>query len=173
MLFCCADRRKHTQISDFFVKRHSKCIIDIIVSCAIPAVKASKITPIDAIRQSNEIKVKAKRLRSPKIIRKIFGYEGELAYKNLKRNGRKARVITASIALSVILFLSSSYFCSLFVQSANIERAYPYQISVFTEFNSRDSVLEKIKENTDVDDVYSTSNEYHQIEKLGTDTSKS
>lgn len=144
--------------------------ITIIVSCAIPAVKASKITPIDAIRQSNEIKVKAKRLRSPKIIRKIFGYEGELAYKNLKRNGRKARVITASIALSVILFLSSSYFCSLFVQSANIERAYPYQISVFTEFDSRDSVLEKIKENTDVDDVYSTSNEYHQIEKLGTDT---
>lgn len=144
--------------------------ITIIVSCAIPAVKASKITPIDAIRQSNEIKVKAKRLRSPKIIRKIFGYEGELAYKNLKRNGRKARVITASIALSVILFLSSSYFCNLFVQSANIERAYPYQISVFTEFNSRDSVLEKIKENTDVDDVYSTSNEYHQIEKLGTDT---
>lgn len=144
--------------------------ITIIVSCAIPAVKASKITPIDAIRQSNEIKVKAKRLRSPKIIRKIFGYEGELAYKNLKRNGRKARVITASIALSVILFLSSSYFCSLFVQSANIERAYPYQISVFTEFDSRDSVLEKIKENTDVDNVYSTSNEYHQIEKLGTDT---
>ncbi|WP_444244503.1 ABC transporter permease [Eubacterium sp.] len=144
--------------------------ITIIVSCAIPAVKASKITPIDAIRQSNEIKVKAKRLRSPKIIRKIFGYEGELAYKNLKRNGRKARVITASIALSVILFLSSSYFCSLFVQSANIERAYPYQISVFTEFDSRDSVLEKIKENADVDDVYSTSNEYHQIEKLGTDT---
>lgn len=144
--------------------------ITIIVSCAVPAVKASKITPIDAIRQSNEIKIKAKRLRSPKIIRKIFGYEGELAYKNLKRNGRKARVITASIALSVILFLSSSYFCSLFVQSANIERAYPYQISVFTEFDSRDSVLEKIKENTDVDDVYSTSNEYHQIEKLGTDT---
>ncbi len=144
--------------------------ITIIVSCAIPAVKASKITPIDAIRQSNEIKVKAKRLRSPKIIKKIFGYEGELAYKNLKRNGRKARVITASIALSVILFLSSSYFCNLFVQSANIERAYPYQISVFTEFDSRDSVLEKIKENTDVDDVYSTSNEYHQIEKIGTDT---
>lgn len=144
--------------------------ITIIVSCAIPAVKASKITPIDAIRQSNEIKVKAKRLRSPKIIRKIFGYEGELAYKNLKRNGRKARVITASIALSVILFLSSSYFCNLFVQSADIDKAYPYQISVFTEFNSRDSVLEKIKENTDVDDVYSTSNEYHQIEKLGTDT---
>ena len=94
--------------------------ITIIVSCAIPAVKASKITPIEAIRQSNEIKVKAKRLRSPKIIRKIFGYEGELAYKNLKRNGRKARVITASIALSVILFLSSSYFCNLFVQSLSL-----------------------------------------------------
>ncbi|HBA93322.1 MAG TPA: hypothetical protein DCZ02_01755 [Ruminococcaceae bacterium] len=86
--------------------------ITIFVSCLIPAKKASKITPIDAIRQTNQIKIKAKKLRTPKYIKALFGYEGELAYKNLKRNGRKARIITVSIALSVVLFLCSNYFCN-------------------------------------------------------------
>ena len=77
-------------------------IITILISCSIPAKKASKISTISAIRQSDEIKVKAKTLKCPKYIKAIFSYEGELAYKNLKRNGRKARVITVSIALSIV-----------------------------------------------------------------------
>ena len=105
-------------------------ILTIFISSLIPAIKASKITPIDAIRQNSEIKVKAKRLKSSKLIRLIFGYEGELANKNLKRNGRKARTITASIALSVILFLSCNYFCDAFGKSILIEADVPYQICV-------------------------------------------
>lgn len=139
--------------------------LTIFASCLIPAHKASKVTPIDAIRQTNEIKVKAKKLRTPKIIGKIFGYEGELAHKNLKRNGRKARVITVSIALSVILFLSCNYFCNIFVQAANIDKAYPYQVSVFTNYENKDDVLNKIKEIKNVDKVYSTTQEYHEIQK--------
>lgn len=102
----------------------------IFISCAIPAIKASNITPISAIRQSNEVKVKSRTLRSPKIVKALFGYEGELAHKNLKRNGRKARVITVSIALSVILFLSCNYFCNLFVRSADVS-AMPYQVGAY------------------------------------------
>lgn len=144
--------------------------LTIFASCLIPARKASKVTPIDAIRQSNEIKVKAKRLKTPKIISFIFGYEGELAHKNLKRNGRKARVITVSIALSVILFISCNYFCGLFVQAADIDRAYPYQVCVFTRYESMDAVLDKIDSVKNVDKVYSVTQEYHEIQKIGEDT---
>ena len=148
--------------------------ITIFASCVIPAKKASKITPIDAIRQSNVIKVKAKKLKSPKIIKAIFGYEGELAYKNLKRNGRKARVITVSIALSVILFLSSNYFCNIFVQAANVEKSFPYQISVNQRLSQEDTfdddVVETIKNSKNVDDVYSTTQEFHMIQKKGEET---
>lgn len=102
--------------------------VTIFISSLIPAKKASAITPIDAIKQSNDVKVKAKRLKSPKLIRKIFGYEGELADKNLKRNGRKSRLITVSIALSAVLFLSVNYFCTVFTASNDISSDVPYQV---------------------------------------------
>lgn len=66
-------------------------VLTIFISSVVPSRKASAVTPIDAIRQRKEITVKAKGLKSPKIIRKIFWLRGELAYKNLKRNGRKGR----------------------------------------------------------------------------------
>ena len=107
-------------------------IITILISSVIPAKKASNITPIDALRQSNEIKLRSRRLKSSFIVRKIFGFEGELANKNLKRNSRKARVITASIALSAVLFLSVNYFCELYAQSNELYSYAdrPYQVEI-------------------------------------------
>lgn len=102
----------------------------IFISSFIPAKKASSITPIEALRQTKEIKIKSKKLTSPKLVRKIFGYEGELAHKNLKRNGRKSRVITFSIALSVVLFLSVNYFCDMFNQANSMQQDIPYQVTV-------------------------------------------
>lgn len=123
-------------------------VLTIFISSFIPARKASKITPIDAIRQRKDFKLKSKKLKSPKIIRLIFGYEGELAHKNIKRNGRKARVITASIALSIILFLCCNYFCQLFTASTYSEKL-PYQVQVTIE---RTAIVEdgQIKDNTPV-----------------------
>ena len=107
----------------------------ILISCLIPARKASRITPVDAIRQTNEVKLKAGKLRSSKLIRKIFGYEGELANKNLKRNGRKGRVITFSIALSVVIFLTVNYFCTGMMQVVGGENS-AYDVSAFAETES-------------------------------------
>lgn len=136
-------------------------VLTIFISSFIPSKKASHITPIDAIRQSSEIKVKAKKLKSPKIVRAIFGYEGELAHKNLKRNGRKARVITASIALSVILFLSCNYFCSCFVRSADIEGQLPYQVMVMVKGSEKSKFSEDIKDLDGVENQYYANNNYY------------
>lgn len=124
-------------------------IFTIFISSFIPAQKASKITPIDAIRQQSEIKVKPKRLKSPKFIGKIFGYEGELAYKNLKRNGRKSRIITASIALSIVLFIICNYFCSVFVTASGYEKNIPYQLTTTISYEHKkdlDDVLDKMQD---------------------------
>lgn len=133
-------------------------VLTIFISSFIPSKKASSVTPIDAIRQRQEIKVKAKKLKSPKIIRTIFGYEGELANKNLKRNGRKARVITASIALSVILFLSCNYFCQIFMQAGDMSVDIPYQIQVTFDEQYYDGVTKELKKINNVDNYYSTNN---------------
>lgn len=127
----------------------------------IPARKASSVTPIAALKQSDEIKLKSKKLKSSKLIRAIFGYEGELANKNLKRNGRKSRVITASIALSIILFLSVNAFCDMFVKANDLSNDLPYQVyaSVGNQ-NEYDIVKEDASSLTGIDDVYSATNLY-------------
>ncbi len=139
-------------------------VFTIFISSFIPSQKASKITPIDAIRQRSEIRIKAKRLKSPKIVRAVFGYEGELAYKNLKRNGRKSRVITASIALSVVLFLSVNYFCQSFVQSINLEMV-PYQVETIVNYNDKDKFISQLEDISDIDDYYCAANAYFDLDK--------
>ena len=140
-------------------------IITILISCSIPAKKASKISTISAIRQSDEIKVKAKTLKCPKYIKVIFGYEGELAYKNLKRNGRKARVITVSIALSIVLFLSCNYFCALFANETVAQDSMPYQIGVYLDETNRESAIKEFENIDGIDDMYSVTNLYYFVQK--------
>lgn len=82
----------------------------IFLSTYIPAIKASRISAIDAIRQTNEIKLKRKQVRTSGIIRKIFGMEGELGLKNLKRNRSRYRATVLSIVISMVLFLVVSSF---------------------------------------------------------------
>ena len=140
-------------------------ILTIFISSFVPSHKASSVTPIDAIRQREEIKVKARSLRSPKIIRLIFGYEGELAYKNLKRNGRKGRVITASIALSVILFLSVNSFCALFSQTIDLEASVPYQIQLTADYKDKESVSKDLESIDGINDFYGITLSYYYVSK--------
>lgn len=106
-------------------------IVTIYFSAFRSAVKASKVTPLDSVRNSANIKVKPKKLTSPKIIRKIFGIGGEISYKNLKRNRSKYRTTVISIVVSVVVFISLSAFMSMAFDEADreIERT-DYNISV-------------------------------------------
>lgn len=139
-------------------------VLTIFISSFIPSHKASTVTPIDAIRQRNEIKIKSKRLKTPKIVRAIFGYEGELAHKNLKRNRRKSRVITASIALSVVLFLCCNYFCQMFNQANTMEMDIPYQISVGVDYDKKDEFIKDLQNIADVDNYYGVNYSYELID---------
>lgn len=138
--------------------------LTILISSVIPARKASSITPIDAISQRQEIKIKAKNVKSSKLVRKIFGYEGELANKNLKRNGRKSRVITASIALSVVLFLSCNYFCQMFTMSADVSTMH-YQISTMVRFDNKDEFCKLLDDVADIDDYYCVNSDFFELSK--------
>lgn len=128
--------------------------VTILISTFIPAIKASRIMPIDALRQSNTIKVKARSLRINPLVRKLFGYEGELAYKNIKRNGTKGTVITMSIAVSVILFLTINFFCNSVDRANQFEIDIPYQVVASCSLSESDSLRKEISEMDGVDAVY-------------------
>ena len=47
----------------------------------IPARRASKISPIEAIRGNDDIKIKAKKVKTSKITKKLFGIGGVIQVK--------------------------------------------------------------------------------------------
>ena len=81
-------------------------VLTIFLSAYFPAKRASKISAIDAIRQSKDVKITSKSVKTSGITRKIFGFEGELALKNLKRNKKRYRVTVFSMFISLTLFIS-------------------------------------------------------------------
>lgn len=130
-------------------------IITIAISAYIPARRASRTTPIDALRQNTDVRVKAKKLHSPILVRKIFGYEGELAYKNMKRNGRKSRIITSSLALSIVLFLSVYSFCDMFSEATRLSSDVPYQVYAYVDLQDTDRFREEVSALGNFDKMYS------------------
>lgn len=81
-------------------------IVTIFISAYIPARRASKITPMEAIRQSKDVKITQKAVKTSRLTRKIFGLEGEIALKNMKRNKKRYRSLIFSLFISVVLFIS-------------------------------------------------------------------
>lgn len=80
-------------------------LITIFFSCLMPAIRAARMSPIDAIRGNQDIKIKSKRLRSSKLVKNTFGIGGVIADKNLKRSRKKYRTTVVSIVLSVATFI--------------------------------------------------------------------
>ena len=101
-------------------------IITIWLSCKKSAKKASKVSPIEAIRNSEDVKLKAKKVKCPKIITKIFKTGGEIAYKNLKRSKKKYRTTVISIIVSIVIFISISSF---------IQYGFKMSEAYYTEMN--------------------------------------
>ena len=142
-------------------------IIVIGVSVFIPSRRASRVSPIEAIRQNDDIKINKKKIRTSKLALKLFGIEGEIALKNIKRNKKKYRVTIVSLFISIVLFISFSSYMNYTLNTASSvmgEVPYDYQISYFGDDPNNDKeALDKINEivkNSDVKEYvsYSVSN---------------
>lgn len=95
--------------------------VAIFLASIFPAIYASKVSPLVAVQNRGSIKAKEGNIKTNKLIKKIFKIEGQLAYKNLKRNKKKFRITSFSIAISVILFV---VFHGFFFNVMDIEKTY-------------------------------------------------
>ena len=130
-------------------------IIVIGVSAFIPSRRASKVSPIEAIRQNDDIKINKKKIRTSKLVLKLFGIEGEIALKNIKRNKKKYRVTIVSLFISIVLFISFSSYMNYTLNTASSvmgEVPYDYRISYFGDDNNKEE-LDKINEIVKSSDV--------------------
>jgi putative ABC transport system permease protein len=97
-------------------------VTTIFISTFTPARKASRVSAIDAIRQTQDIKLARKTVKTTKLIRRLFGIEAEIGLKNLKRNNKRYKATVFSLVISIVLFLSVSFFTTNLKKSLELSQ---------------------------------------------------
>lgn len=131
----------------------------IFIASKISSRKINKISPIEAIKNSNSIKVKANNLKPPKMIETIFKEEGIIGYKNIKRDKVRYKTIVISVTTSIILFLTISGIAKYFYEAGfqgtlmQMNQDAKYQFSIYDE-NKKDELIEYLENNNLINDYY-------------------
>ncbi len=140
-------------------------VVTIRISAWLPSYRASKVSAVDAIRQTTDVKMPKKDIRTPRIIYKLFGISGVLGHKYYKRSRKKYRSTIISLFMSIVLFISASAFTNYIVDSSMIfegvestETVYNYDISVEYFLNAEndmitpESLTNKMSVNSEIND---------------------
>lgn len=148
-------------------------LITILVSAYIPARKAAAVPVMECIRQTNEIKVEAKNVKTSRLASRIYGLEGTLALKNFKRNKKRYRSIVLSLVLSVVLFITTNSFVVYLKQASEMAVVFTTYDIGFAAKDMEDSTLaalyDKLKTSGSVyDGMYQAVAKYNCI--TGTDS---
>lgn len=93
-------------------------LITVLISAWIPSKRATSVSAVEAIRQSMDIKVSGRPVRTSKLAYKLFGLPGVLAGKHYKRNRKKYRTTVVSLFMSIVLFVSAAAFTDYMMESA-------------------------------------------------------
>lgn len=118
-------------------------LLTIFISTYIPAKRASKVSAIEAIRQTMDVKMTSKKLKTSKIVRKVFGIEAEFGLKNLKRNKRRYSAIVFSLVVSIVLFLTVSFFTDEVKRSTEyFQQDLNYDIEIASFNSSKDHAFD-------------------------------
>lgn len=113
----------------------------ILISAYIPAKKAASTPVMECVRQTGEIKIDARDLKTSPSAMRLYGLEGTLALKNFRRNRRRYRSIVLSLTLSVVLFVGTSSFSGYLNQIADQAKAVTDFDIVLTVPDMEDSEL--------------------------------
>ncbi|OXM83382.1 ABC transporter permease [Paenibacillus rigui] len=133
-------------------------MVTILISAYIPARKAANTPVMESIRQTNEVKVESKAVKTSKLAQRIYGLEGTLALKNFKRNKKRYRSIVLSLVLSVVLFISASAFVTDLKQaSKRAVVATDIDISLATQDMGDSEMLSLYDKLKTADGVYESS----------------
>ena len=146
--------------------------VTIFCSSLVPAIKASKISAIEAIRSNNDIKIKNKKLRTSKLTKKLFGIGGVIASKSLKRSKKKYRTTVISLVVSIVIFISLSAFINYGFKSFEIMYTdVKYNVCVYAENQNQ---VDEIVTNSLVKDysAYKSASFDINLDNYGTEFSK-
>lgn len=138
-------------------------IFTVFISAFFPARTASKVSPIDAIRGTVVVKGDKAKRRGGRWARLLFSFEGQVAYKNIKRNRKRFYVTCISLMISIVMFVFFSNFIDIFVQSNKIANQAIRVEATFadtSDVNLAGNLPKQVKELDGIKEIYEMTNKY-------------
>lgn len=134
-------------------------LITVFLSANGPAKQAAKVSPLEAVRNTGSVKKEnLNKIKGSGIARKIFGIEGEIAHKNLKRNRKRFIITIFSMSLSIILFITFSSFSDYMFKIGAVghKEMGDFNLTNYNrdDYEDRDKVYNELKNMKDVERVY-------------------
>lgn len=118
-------------------------VLTVLLSAWIPAIRSGKVSPMEAIRQTKDIKIPKKKIKTSKFLYCLIGFKGVLAVKNYKRSKRKYKSVIMSLVLSMVLFISASSLITYLGRSTRFVLKVPEGDIYFNVYNHNTSEEEK------------------------------
>lgn len=86
-------------------------VITVFLSAFGPARQSGKVSPLEAVRNTGNFKKeKFKKVKNSRLAKLLFGIEGQIAYKNLRRNRKRFRITVFSMVISIVLYITFGSF---------------------------------------------------------------
>lgn len=111
-------------------------VFSILLAALRPAFRAGSISPIEGIRSGRKTNLNIKK-RNSKFVRKLFGIEGEVAYKNILAKPSTFWTSIILLSLSFIVFIVFTTYISITIHSKKDELNIRKQVEVevYNNFN--------------------------------------
>ena len=135
-------------------------LLMVFLSAMESAVRASKIMPITAIRLNDVIKPEGKKSRkkgekrkkTPRLIHKLFGVGGGVAWQNYQRARLKYRASVSSIAVSVAMLIGLCFVKTMFDATASTLKTagWDWQLELVSTAENAFEEIKKLAESPNV-----------------------
>lgn len=125
-----------------------------------PAKKAGKVSPISFIKGNTENeKIK---YYNGNLIRRIFGVEGWIAYKNIRKNSKRFTVTILSLSISLIMFITFTTLNMKRISELDYIKKNTLMQGKVERYESinKDKIKEEIKSIDGISDIYTISMQY-------------
>ncbi|MSU02071.1 ABC transporter permease [Tissierella pigra] len=131
-------------------------LVTVFLSAIGPAIKAGKVSPVEAVRNTGSIrKEKVGKTKNTIFIRKILGVEGEIAYKNLRRNRKRFIITVFSMVISISLFITFSSFSNFMFKMGVVESSNMGNFSIYGDIDDNaEKIYRELKDIEDIKRVY-------------------
>ena len=97
----------------------------VFISVWIPSKRIKRLSPMEAIRASEDIKIRPGEVKTGGWVFKIFGLPGMVADKNYKRDRKKYRTTIVSLSISILLFTTAALFQIYLIETGSFVMDVP------------------------------------------------